>query len=185
MTNTALVHHRWSRSEYERMAVAGVFAPEDRLELIDGEIWELTPQSSLHATAVRKAEEALRSVFEEGFDVRVQLPMALGPDSEPEPDVAVVPGHLEDYRDAHPCRAALVVEISDSSLDYDRSTKARLYAANDIGEYWIVNLVDSHIVIYRQSDGGEFRQQMMLGIGDSISPLANPDEEIAATDLLP
>ena len=92
MTNTALVHHRWSRSEYERMAVAGVFAPEDRLELIDGEIWEITPQSSLHATAVRKAEEALRSVFEEGFDVRVQLPMALGPDSEPEPDVAVVPG---------------------------------------------------------------------------------------------
>lgn len=95
MTSTALVRHRWSLGEYERMLRTGVFAPEDRLELVNGEIWEMTPQSSLHATAVRKAEEELRQAFRQGFDVRVQLPMALEPDSEPEPDIAAVPGSLE------------------------------------------------------------------------------------------
>ena len=71
MTHTAQVRHRWSRDEFDRMVLAGVFAPEDRLELIDGEIWEMTPQSRLHATAVRKAEEALRQIFTNGFDIRV------------------------------------------------------------------------------------------------------------------
>lgn len=127
----------------------------------------------------------MRRIFAQGFDVRVQLPMALEPDSEPEPDVAVVPGRLEDYRDAHPSRAALVVEISDSSLDYDQTTKARLYAANHIGEYWIVNLVDPRIAVYRDPDGGEYLRQTVLAADDSISPLANPGAEIAVVDLLP
>ena len=185
MTYSALVRHRWSRAEYERMVQSGVFSPEDRLELIDGEIWEMTPQSSLHATAVRRAEEALRKVLTAGFDVRVQLPLALDPDSEPEPDLAVVPGSIEDYRDAHPRQAALVIEVSDSSLDYDRNAKLHLYAAHAIGEYWIVNPVDSQIEVHRSPAGGTYEKKEVVQPGGSLSPLARAEAEISVEYLLP
>src|SRR5262245_42631364 len=89
--------HRWTRDEYERLTETGFFPPEARLELIDGLIYDMPPQTSFHSTAVRATQEALRQVFREGFDIRVQLPLELEDDSEPEPDVAVVPGHFADY----------------------------------------------------------------------------------------
>ncbi len=81
---------RWSRAEYDRMVAAGLFAPGERVELIDGEILTVTPQGSLHATAIRLAEDLLRAAFGPGFDVRAQLPIAADARSEPEPDIAVV-----------------------------------------------------------------------------------------------
>ena len=122
---------------YDKMVSAGVFHPEDRLELINGEILEITPQSSAHATAVCLVDEALRAVYVQGFTVRIQVPMALGESSEPEPDVAVVRGRPRDYLACHPTVAVLIVEISDSSLRYDREHKKGLYAASGTPEYWI------------------------------------------------
>jgi Uma2 family endonuclease len=125
---------------------------------------------------VRLAEDALRLVFPQGFDVRTQLPLALGEYSEPEPDVAVVVGSARDYANAHPTTAVLVVEIADSTLALDRHTKASLYAAAGVPEYWIVNLVERQIEIYREPtpmDGTPF------GYGYRTRVMALPGEEIA------
>ena len=185
MTASVAQVRRWTRSEFRKMASAGIIHPEDRLELIEGEIVEMTPQSSLHSTAVRKAEEALRVVFSEGYDVRAQLPLALGSLSEPEPDVAVVPGRIEDYRDAHPTTAALVVEVADSSLAHDQQVKAKLYASSDIPEYWIFNLVDNCVEVHRDPVQGTYRSRIVRGRQDSLTPLATPEASIPVSGLLP
>ncbi len=132
---------RWTRFEYERLIDAGMFRPGERLELLDGQLVVREPQGSLHATAVGLIEDALRACFGSGWVVRVQMPIALDDESEPEPDVAVVAGARRDYELSHPARPALVVEVSESSLGQDRGDKAGLYARAGVPEYWIVNLV--------------------------------------------
>lgn len=119
---------RWTRDEYERMIDAGILGPDDRVELVGGEILEMSPERSPHAAAIDLGAETLRRAFGAGFTVRTQHPLALGADSEPEPDLAVVPGTPRDYAAAHPTSALLVVEVADTSLAYHRSTKAKLYA---------------------------------------------------------
>jgi Uma2 family endonuclease len=142
----------WTRAEFERAAELGLFGPEERLELIAGEVVsKVPPQKSPHATAIRAVEEALRTAFRRGFDVRVQLPLALGPDHEPEPDVCVVRGSFRDYRHEHPTSAVLVVEVSDTTLAFDRF-KAGLYAQAGIPEYWIVNLKDNCLEVQRDPE---------------------------------
>ena len=113
---------RWTREEYDRLVAVGVLGEDERVQLVEGEIVEMSPQSAAHATALCLAEEVLRRTFGEGFVVRVQLPLALGPDSEPEPDVAVVRGGPRDYRDRHPAGqdTILVVELADSTWRFDR-----------------------------------------------------------------
>src|SRR5216684_5213006 len=119
---------RWSRVEYERLVDLGLFKPGEQLELLAGLLVVREPQNAPHATAVRAAQEALRRAFGPGWDVRSQLPVALDDDSEPEPDVAVVPGDPRDYRHAHPTRPVLVVEVALSRLGFDREHKGSLYA---------------------------------------------------------
>src|ERR1700680_355083 len=114
---------RWTREEYDRLIGAGILSPEERVELLEGEIVRMWPQNPAHALAIRNTEETLRAIFRTGFDVRVQMPFVGGGDSEPEPDVAVVRGHRRDYFQAHPATAVLVVEVADSTLDYDRRRK--------------------------------------------------------------
>ncbi len=183
--------YRWTRERYERMVAAGVLTPEDKVELIDGEMIEVTPQGTAHAAAIMAAEEALREAFGPGYGIRVQLPLALTDDSEPEPDIAVVEGSWRNYREAHPSTALLVVEVAEGSLDYDRERKGSLYARAGIEEYWIVNLPDRLLEVYRnpgKSDGigGGFAYREVLHIseGESISPLARPDARIRFEDLL-
>ena len=167
------------------MVSGGVFHPEDKLELIDGEIYDVSPQSSRHATAIRLVEDALRRAYDSGFDVRVQLPAALDTSSEPEPDVAVVEGGPRDYIDAHPTTALLTVEVSDTSLAFDRTTKQATYARNAIPEYWIVNLIDRQIEVYRQPEVHGYAQVDKLTAPGQVSPLSRPDHSIAVHDLLP
>jgi len=90
----------WTREEYDRLVAAGAFQPETRAQLIQGEIVEMVPQSAAHAASIRRLQKVMDAVFREGYDVRAQLPLALGAHSEPEPDIAVVPGSLDDYRHA-------------------------------------------------------------------------------------
>ncbi len=177
---------RWSREEYDKMIEAGVFSPDERVELVEGDIIQMTAQNARHATAVRAAEEALRLAYRQGYDVRTQLPLAIGPDSEPEPDVAVVRGHWREYVNAHPTTALLVVEVADSSLDLDRRRKARVYAQASIPEYWIVNLADRVLEVHRdpRADVG-YQSQQCLGADQAISPLASPLANIAVKDLIP
>jgi Uma2 family endonuclease len=188
---TALVR-RWTRQEYDRMVAAGVFPPGERAELIDGEILAMTPQGSAHATAIRLTEDILRMTFGAGYDVRIQLPLALDPSSEPEPDVTVVRGSPRDYRDAHPASALLVVEVADTTLLYDREQKGSLYARAGVAEYWIVNLLDRSLEVYRDPAplpqaryGWEYRMKERYRAGDHISPLAASQARVAVADLLP
>ncbi len=167
------------------MVSSGVFHPEDKLELIDGEIYDVSPQSSRHATAIRLVEEALRRAYGSGYDVRVQLPAALDASSEPEPDIAVVEGGPRDYLDAHPTTALLTVEVSESSLAFDRATKQATYARNGIPEYWIVNLVDQVVEVYRQPGEGGYAEVSKLTSKARISPLTRSEHSIAIRDLLP
>ena len=185
MATAAVATHRWTREEYERLAEEGYFQPGERVELIDGVIYEMTPQNSLHAAGIRAGERALQPVFAEGFDVRSQLPLALGFDSEPEPDIAVVPGTWEDYVDGHPTSAVLVFEAADSSLYHDRKRKGSLYARAGIQEYWLLNLVKSCLQVYRNPKDGTYTTRFVLRAGDTVSPLARPDASIPVAKLIP
>src|SRR5439155_101523 len=140
-SSSAVQMRRWTRQEYDRMIEAGVLTPEDRVELIEGEILTMTPQGSAHFTAMSLAQEALRAAVGPELHVRTQGPLALGSASEPEPDIAIVGGMVRDYRDHHPASAVLVIEIADSSIVHDLEDKGSLYARFGIPEYWIVNLV--------------------------------------------
>jgi Uma2 family endonuclease len=185
MATATIETRRWTREEYERLVEQGFFHPEERIELVDGDIYEMTPQTSLHTTGVRAADMALRPIFAEGYDIRCQFPLALGLDSEPEPDIAVVPGTWENYVDSHPTSAVLIVEIADSSLLYDRKRKVPLYARAGIPEYWLVNLVKRCLEVFRNPQDGAYTVHRVLHDGDSIAPLARPEAAIPVASLLP
>jgi Uma2 family endonuclease len=139
---------RWRRVEYERLVDVGAFENEP-IELVGGQLIVAEPKGSPHAASVGMASDALRAALPPGWIVRVQDPLALDDESAPEPDVAVVRGRHVDYRGAHPARAALIVEVAESSLTFDRVQKGSLYARAGIVDYWIVNLVDRLVEVYR------------------------------------
>jgi Uma2 family endonuclease len=183
---------RWRRVEYERLVDRGVFEPGDRVELIDGLLLVSEPQSSLHYTAILLVQQALARAFGEGWSVRTQAPIALDDASEPEPDVAVVRGGIRDFAASHPVDPVLVVEVSVSSLAFDREHKASLYARAGRPEYWIVNLIDRVIEVRREpsSDrsapyGWDYAFVDVLGPTERVSALAAPTIQIAVGDLLP
>ncbi|MBI3726405.1 Uma2 family endonuclease, partial [bacterium] len=143
---------RFTRTEYERMAEHGILSADERVELVNGEIVVMSPQAARHAIVMHLIAEALKRAFGRGHFVRIQVPLALGPYSEPEPDVAVVAGSPDDYLNDHPKTAVLVVEVSDTTLAKDRGAKLGDYAAAGIEDYWVVNLkaVPPVIEVYRK-----------------------------------
>jgi Uma2 family endonuclease len=186
----------WTSEDYYKLFELGFFAGR-RVQLINGEIIEMAAMNGPHATALSRTGKVLQKVFEYGsaagaYTVRYQLPLSLPNNSEPEPDVAVVAGNDDDYQNAHPSTAALVVEISDSTLRPDQSAKVALYAAAGIGEYWIVNLKERQLEVRRQptaraeNEAEHFYAQLQIVQEDeSIAPLAAPDASIAVSALLP
>ncbi|HEU4371490.1 MAG TPA: Uma2 family endonuclease [Methylomirabilota bacterium] len=183
---------QWTRAEYDRLIEVGVFQPGDPVELLGGELVVAEPQSSPHYTAICLAAEALKAAFGDGWVVRQQGPIALDEQSEPEPDVAVVRGRLRDYRGEHPARPVLVVEVALSRLTLDRDHKGSLYARAGLDEYWIVNLVDRVLEVYRQpvtdaaaAFGWRYASGQTLGPGAAIAPRAAPNAAVRVADLLP
>ncbi len=182
----------WTVKEFQRAYDLGAFGFETRLELIEGEIIRKMPQNEPHAWTIQAVTEALRSAFAVGHSIRTQLPLVFGLRSKPEPDVAVVIGSFNDYKRRHPATAVLVVEVSDSTLALDRTTKAALYARAGIEDYWIVNLPDSVLEVHRhpaamtdQPLGHHYRSITRLVPTDAIMPLGLPDVSIAVRSLLP
>ncbi|MBI5482735.1 MAG: Uma2 family endonuclease [Deltaproteobacteria bacterium] len=186
--NVAAAHEprrrRFTRAEYERMVDADVLGPDDRVELIEGEILVMSPEQSRHAAAIDVAAEALRHAFGPRATVRVQHPLALGPESEPEPDLAVVSGSPRDYADSHPTTALLVVEVADTSLATDRTTKALLYARAGIADYWIVNLPGRGLEVHRQPGPDGYGAVERLSPAGHVTPLGAPGATILVADLL-
>ena len=191
--DVAVNRRRFDVDEYYRMAEAGILAPGDRVELIDGEIVQkVTPQKSAHAAAILRAAEALRVLFPLGHTIRTQLPLAVSRYSEPEPDVAVVEGTVSDYDDAHPVSAVLVVEVADTTLRFDRTVKSSLYASAGVGEYWIVNLHDRAVECHRDAVpmtnepfGSGYRSITRHEEGSLLTPAAAPGRQVAVADLFP
>lgn len=179
----------WARADYERMVKAGILGPRDRVELLEGEILEMSPEGSpelsRHAAAIDLALEALRRAFGPGFTVRVQHPLALSDHSEPEPDLAVVPGTPRDYVDQHPAAAILVFEVSDSSLHYDRTRKMAAYARAGVPDYWIVNLVVRRLEVHRDPSDNGYHSVFALESGAAIAPLGASEAAVPVADLLP
>lgn len=176
--------HRWTRKEYERAAYAGAFG-DRRVELIDGVVYDMAPQHSPHATGVTKAQRALIATFGPGFTVRPQMPLALSNFSMPEPDLVVVPGEPDDYLKAHPKTALLVLEVADSSQYHDRVRKVEIYARAGLQDYWIANLAQDVLEVYRDPFRGNYRTRLTLRRGERIAPLACPEVAIVVVDLLP
>jgi Uma2 family endonuclease len=188
---TALKPRRWTRAEYERLVEQGFFHPDEHLELLDGLMVVREPQGDLHGSAVMAGVDVLRAAFAPQYSIRPQLPMALGRTSEPEPDLAVMRGGPWDYRGAHKAAPVLVVEIAVTSLSLDRRLKGGLYARAGIREYWIVNLVDEVLEVYRQPvrslasrHGWKYRSVRLLRRGVTVTPLA-ATKRVAVADLLP
>ena len=183
---------RWTRQEYGRLIDLGFFGEDrkdNKIELLEGRMIVAEPQNTPHATACDLAGEALRAAFGSGWRVRMGLPMAMDPDSEPEPDLAVLRGSPRDWLADHPSTAALVVEIADTSLRFDRVVKGRVYAAAGIADYWIVNLRDRVVEVYREPIRGTRRAHYaathVAPPGETLTPLAAPGARIAVDGLLP
>jgi Uma2 family endonuclease len=193
MTSTAEPRpYRWTRDEYYKLSEAGFFQ-DRRVQLIDGEIIEMSAQLNVHAASITLTQRALDLAFGPSFWVRVQMTLDLSPVFVPDPDLAVVPGSPRGVTSRNnPTTALLIVEVSDSSLGLDRNRKGSLYAQANIADYWIVNLVQRQLEVYRNpiADpahpyGFRYADRTILDPGDSIAPLAAPQANVAVADLLP
>ena len=142
----------FTRERYFALVDEGLLGPDDRVELLEGVVVAMPPGNPPHDAAVSMTTRALHRAVGDRAAIRCQLSLVQGPYSVPEPDVVVVPGREDDYAGAHPTTALLVVEVAASSLPQDRLTKARIYAAAGVPEYWIVNLRDDVVEVYRAPD---------------------------------
>ncbi len=190
-TVPAIQRRKFTKAEYYLMAEMGFFNGQ-RVELIDGEVILMSLQEAGHATAVGLTADALQKIFAENFVIRVQQPLDLGETYEPEPDVAIVVGQRRDYSTAHPKTAVLIVEVALSSFDYDRTFKGSLYAKAGIQEFWLLNLKERRLEVFRepvpmpdQPFGFGYKSIRIYLPDETISPLAKPDAEIKVADLLP
>jgi Uma2 family endonuclease len=182
---------RWTREEYFQMISFDWFQGR-RVELIDGEVMEMPAQLDIHLASVTLTQDALRLALGSGYWVRVQGSLDLSPLGIPDPDIAVTLGNPRGAARTIATSALLVVEISESSLAYDRGAKASLYAAGGIADYWIVNLVSRQLEVHRgplgdtgQPFGFGYSGRTILDPGDSLAPLAAPSAIVAVADLLP
>jgi Uma2 family endonuclease len=145
----------------------------------------MTLQGGLHATVVWKAHELLRSALPPGFFVRSQMPLGLAPDSEPEPDLAVIEGNPEDFSDHHPETAVLIVEVSEASLLHDTQRKKPVYARAGIPEHWIFDLRKPGLEVHRDPAGGAYHSRRLLHLTESVSPLFSPEAAFDVASFFP
>jgi Uma2 family endonuclease len=187
---------RWTAEEFWRLYEAGLFVGR-RVELIGGEIVERAPQLNFHSFGIKFMEDALNGAFGPNYWVRVQMSLDLSPHSSlADPDLAVIAGSARSHHQASPSRnvpttALLVVEVSETTLAYDRGRKMSLYAASGIADYWILNVPDQQLEVHRdpvadasQPFGFRYDQVTVLGAGDVVSPLALPAAQIPVADLI-
>lgn len=176
----------WTVAEYHAMIAAGIFGAGERLELIAGEIIPMVPPEPPHASNTASFSTGLILKLGNRAMVRTQLPLTLGDRSEPEPDIAVVKPAGHRYRDRHPTAAdvLLLVEVSDSTLAYDRQRKAQLYAEAGIEDYWVVAVPLGQVLVFREPQAGGYDQMQAFNATERLVPLAFPDVSLLLGDLL-
>ena len=183
---TATKPHQFTTTDYHRMAAAGILNEDSRVELIRGQIIDMAPIGAPHLNMVNRLTRLLPAILGDLGILSVQNPVRLDDGSEPQPDVAVLKPRPEEYETATP-RAAdvlLVIEVAETSIDDDRAVKAPLYAGSGIPEYWIVNIVDRVVEVYRQPENGQYLQTRRVGADGMLDVLMVPGNTLPATDLL-
>jgi Uma2 family endonuclease len=163
---------------YHQMIENGILVEGDRVELIEGVIVAVSPQSPEHARAISSLQKLLRALGPE-WAVRVQLPMSM-PKSEPEPDVLVCRQEVEDRAERHPTTASLVIEVARDSLEMDRAL-AELYARAEVTEYWVVNVAAQEVEAFRDPRDGSYRTSSIASIGETLRPVALDGLEISVS----
>lgn len=187
-----VVRKRFSVEEYHAMASAGILAPDERVELIDGEIIEMSPIGSRHAACVRRLARFFHRAVGRRALVGVQDPIRLGDRSEPEPDLSLLTYREDFFADRHPGpeEVLLLVEVADTSLAYDRRVKLPLYARHDIVEVWLVDLEGRSVEVHRRPGGDGYAESRVHGPrvdgpGAILSPEGLPELELAVRRILP
>lgn len=172
--------------EYERMGAAGILGEDDRVELIDGEIVEMTPIGPGHAACVNRLTRRLVGALGNRAVVTVQNPVRLPPRSEPQPDLVIARERADFYASGHPTSAdvLLAIEVAESSVVFDRAVKGPLYARMGIAEYWLVDLGADVVVAHRRPTPTGYEDVRTSGRGDVLAPQSLPDLLIAVTEVL-
>ena len=183
--DVAAARRLFTRGEYHRMGEAGILRPTDRVELIRGEVVEMSPIGRRHYAFVNNLNQLLTVRLAGRAIVAVQGPIALADDTEPEPDVAIIRRRVVPYkeREAHAEDALLLIEVAESSLAYDRSTKLRLYAAAGIPEYWVVDCVAESVEVHRTPDAGGFRGVSSVAGTGTVAVQAFPDVTLTLAEI--
>ena len=184
--SSQLAKHWISADEYERMGEAGVFGDGARLELIEGEIYKMSPIGSPHAACVNYLSMTLSRLLGDRFIVITQNPIRLNDFSEPQPDVAVARWRDDFYRGDHPRPedVILVIEVSDSTLHIDRAVKVPLYARSGIPEAWVVNIPDGQIEVYSGLAGGAYHITKVFNRGATAHAHTDPEIAVSVAELL-
>lgn len=173
-------------SDYYRMAAAGVFSEDDRLELVEGEILEMSPTGSRHAARVDRLNAALGRLVSGAAIVRVQSPIRLNDFSEPLPDISLLKPRDDYYERSHPTPGdvLLVVEVADTSAAYDRGVKVPLYARAGVPEVWLVDLTKGEVEVYSRPEGGAYRDVRRVPRGQRLTSAHIPSLALDAADVL-
>ena len=181
-----LNRHRFTVAEYDRMVEAGILGVDDRVELIDGEILQTSPIGQGHASAVRRLIRLLTTLAGDAAIVDAQNPIHLDGYSEPQPDLALLAPRSDFYREVHPDARDifLLIEVADSTLDFDRQIKLPRYARAGIPEVWLVNLHADVVEVHRDPTVEGYRAVDVRRHGESLAPLAFPGREVAVTEIL-
>lgn len=180
------VHHRFTIDEYYRMAEVGLIPRGARVELLDGQIVDMMPIGPFHSGVVTRLSEIFSDLNARRWSQIAQSPLRLDRNSEPQPDLMLVKRRADSYTRSHPGPddVFLVIEVADSSLDFDRSEKLPIYGKAGIAELWIVNLQDRQIEVYRDPHFTGYGTTAILREGESAAPAAFPDARISVAELL-
>lgn len=173
-------------AEYHKMAEAGIFQPEERVELIAGQIIKMIAKGSVHTAAVTRTARVLRRLLENQAEIRKQYPVQLSNFSEPEPDIAVVKANSLDYADHHPTTAEvyLIIEVADSSFKYDCDIKGKIYAQAGIRDYWLLDVNERQLHVFREPTQQGYQSEVIFAEDGIVSPLQFPSITIAITQML-
>lgn len=177
--------HAFTVEEYHRMAEAGIFTEDDRVELIEGEVLEMAAIGRRHAGIVNRLTRLFSHGLGDRAVVTVQNPVELGDRSEPEPDLTLAQPRDDFYSEGHPTPAEifLLVEVTDTSHEYDRY-KIAVYAHHGVPETWQVNLVENLVTVFRDPSPEGYREVTRVSPGESLSPMSFPDFVIAVSDII-
>lgn len=185
MTSAKL--HLWTVEDYHRMVETGILSTNDRVELLEGQIVKMSPQTPLHVATKKRTYDYLNNLLASRATVRSESPVTLPPGSEPEPDIAVVAIDPREYSDHHPVPSEifLLIEVADTTVDSDLKEKAPLYARANIREYWVLDARKRRVHVFREPKDGTYQLQSVLSEDDALSPLAFPDVSVSFNQLFP